>query len=91
MQRKDSPLHDLVLLSRSSQDEVTQTAIQHFQDHLPLEYPSDREYYEETFNTRHYKYKNDWALNVMLVLWQDGLAECVAVGQMHTDAWKEAL
>ena len=56
-----------------------------------MEYPSDREYYEETFNTRHYKYKNDWALNVMLVLWQDGLAECVAVGQMHTDAWKEAL
>lgn len=89
-QCKDSPLHDLVLLSRSSQDEVTLAAIQHFQDHLPLEYPSDREYYEEIFDTRYYKYKNDWALNVMLVRWKGDMAERVAVGQMHADAWKEA-
>jgi hypothetical protein len=77
-QLKGGPRHDIVLLSRSSQDEVTQAAILHFQDHLPLEYPSDREYYEEIFDTRNYRYKND-------------LAERVAVGQMHSDAWKEAL
>ncbi|TVY12570.1 hypothetical protein LARI1_G009629 [Lachnellula arida] len=89
-QRKDGPRHDIVLLSRSSQDKVTQAAILHFQDHLPLEYPSDREYYEEIFDTRHYRYKNDWALNVMLVRWENDLVERVTVGQMHADAWKEA-
>lgn len=82
---------DLVLLSRSSQDEVTQTAIHQFQDHLPPEYPSAREYYEEIFDTRHYNYKEDWALNVMLVRWGNGLAERVAIGQIHVDAWDEAL
>ncbi|KAJ6786759.1 hypothetical protein PWT90_11079 [Aphanocladium album] len=90
MPGKDRPPHYLVLLSRSSQDEVTQSAIQHSQDHLPLEYPSEREYYEEIFDTRHYKYKNDWALNVMLVRWENGLARRVAVGQLHADAWNKA-
>lgn len=87
----DNPRHDLVLLSRNSQDEVTQAAIQHFQDHLPLEYPSNKEYYEEIFDTGHYYYKKDWALNIMLVRSNNGLAERVAVGQMHTDAWNEEL
>lgn len=83
--------HDLVLLSRSSQREVTQGAVQDFQDCLPLEYPTATEYYEEIFDTRHYIYKNDWALNIMLVRWENGLAERVAVGQMHADAWNEDL
>ena len=89
-QGKDGPRHDIVLLSRSSQHKVTQTAILHFQDHLPLEHPSEREYYEEIFDTRYYGYKNDWALNVMLVRWENDLAERVAVGQIHADAWKKA-
>ena len=90
-QRKDGLRHEIVLLSRSSQDEVTEAAILHFQDHLPLEYPSEREYYEEIYDTRHYRYKNDWALNVMLVRWENDLAERVAVGQMHADTWKGAI
>ena len=90
-QGKHGPRHDLVLLSHSNQDEVTQTTIQNYQDHLPLEYPSDREYYEEIFDTRHYKYKSDWALNIMLVRWDNGLAERVAVGQMHVDAWERTV
>lgn len=59
---------------------MTQAAILHFQDHVPLEYPSDREYYEEIFDTRYYSYKKDWALNVMLVRWENDLVERVAVG-----------
>lgn len=90
-QRKDGSRHDIVLLSRSSQGEVTQAAITRFEDHPPLEYPSASEYYEEIFDTRYYRYKSDWALNVMLVRWENDSAERVAVGQMHADAWKEAL
>ena len=90
-QGNDGHRHDLILLSRSHQDEVTQTAIRRFQSHLPLEYPSDREYYEEIFDTRHYKYKSAWGLNIMLVRWEGGLAERVAVGQMHADAWNTTL
>lgn len=90
-QFKNSLRYDMVLLSRNSQGEVTRTAIQHFQGHDLLEYPSDREYYEEIFDTRYYKYKSDWALNVMLVRWENDLAERVAVGHMHADAWNEAL
>ncbi|KAI5458909.1 heterokaryon incompatibility protein-domain-containing protein [Mariannaea sp. PMI_226] len=79
--------HDLVLVSHCSQDEVTQSAMQDFQNNLPLEYPSDKEYYEEIFDARYYKYKSDWALNVILVRWKGTLAERVAVGQIHADAW----
>lgn len=88
---KEISRYDLVLLSRSAQDEVTETAWQDYKDYLPLEYPSDSEYYEEIFDTRHYKYKTDWALNIMLIRWGNGLAERVAVGQMHVDAWKSPL
>jgi hypothetical protein len=91
VQTKESYRHDLVLLSHSVQDEVTETAIKHYKDHLPLEYPSHREYYEEIFDTSCYKFKPNWALNIMLVRWDNGLAERVAVGQMHADAWKEAV
>ncbi|OAK97937.1 HET-domain-containing protein [Phaeosphaeriaceae sp. SRC1lsM3a] len=43
------------------------------------------------FDDAHYEQK-DWCLvNVMLVKWRDdGLAERVAVGVVHYDAWKEA-
>ncbi|KAK7932234.1 heterokaryon incompatibility protein-domain-containing protein [Apiospora marii] len=84
-----SSRHDLVLLSRSSQREVMQAAVQDFQEYLPPEYPTAREYYEEIFDTRHYIYKDNWALNIMLVRWENGLAERVVVGQMHADAWNE--
>ncbi|KAK8085481.1 HET-domain-containing protein [Apiospora hydei] len=82
--------HELVLLSRSIQDEVTQAAIQAFRGGFPPEYASAWEYYEDVFDTRCYSYKRDWALNIMLVRWEDGVAERVAVGQMHADAWNEA-
>ncbi|KAH6646792.1 heterokaryon incompatibility protein-domain-containing protein [Truncatella angustata] len=88
---KNYPRYDLVLLSRSGQGEVTQAAIEHFQDRLPPEYPFNVEYYEEIFDTRHYSYKTDWALNIMLVRWKNNLAERVAIGQMHVDSWNEAL
>ncbi|KAF3009218.1 hypothetical protein E8E14_008061 [Neopestalotiopsis sp. 37M] len=83
--------HDLIMLSRCTQGQVTAACVQKNQNSLPLEYPSDREYYEEIFDTRHYCYKNEWAINVMLVRWEDGFAERVSVGQMHVDAWDESL
>ncbi|KAI4602584.1 hypothetical protein KJ359_007799 [Pestalotiopsis sp. 9143b] len=89
--RNKTHRHDLVKLSRSIQGQVTAASVKDFGDHLPPEYPSDREYYEEVFDTRHYSYKSDWAINIMLVRWEDGLAERVAVGQIHSDAWNEEL
>ncbi|ETS87797.1 hypothetical protein PFICI_01625 [Pestalotiopsis fici W106-1] len=87
----NSHRHDLVMLSRSTQAQVTAATIQDYKHRLPPEYPSDREYYEEIFDTRHYCYKNDWAINIMLVRWEDGLAQRVSVGQIHVDAWNESI
>lgn len=69
---------------------VTQATIVDSRHLLPLEYPSAREYYEEIFDTNHYTYKKDWALNVMLIRWKDGFAERIPIGQLHADAWKDA-
>ena len=79
----------LVLLSASDQDRVSQADVEAYRDRLPPEYPSSKEYYEEIFDTKTYGYKECWALNVLLVRWLDGesVAERVAVGQIHADAW----
>ncbi|KFA45491.1 hypothetical protein S40293_10281 [Stachybotrys chartarum IBT 40293] len=46
--------HEMILLSRSVQDEVSDLDVRDFQNHLPMEYPSAREYYEEIFDSRYY-------------------------------------
>ncbi|KAK7943328.1 HET-domain-containing protein [Apiospora aurea] len=54
--------HELVLLSRSIQDEVAQAAIEAFRGRFPPEYASAREYYEDVFDMDCYNYNKDWAL-----------------------------
>ncbi|KAF4986249.1 hypothetical protein FDECE_16050 [Fusarium decemcellulare] len=80
-------VYEFVLLSRSDQDKVTQADVDGYRDNLPLEYPSAEEYYEEIFDTSVYGHKQWWALNILLVEWKGDLAERVAVGQLHVDAW----
>ncbi|KAI3316514.1 HET-domain-containing protein [Xylariaceae sp. AK1471] len=82
---------ELVLLARSDQDKVTDGDIEASKNHLPLEYMSSRQYYEEVFDTSSYGYRRSWALNVMLIEWKESFAERIAVGQMHADAWDTAL
>ncbi|KAJ3538980.1 hypothetical protein NM208_g5667 [Fusarium decemcellulare] len=79
--------YEFVLLSRSDQDKVTQADVDGYRDNLPLEYPSAEEYYEEVFDTSVYEHKPWWALNILLVEWKGDLAERVAAGQLHVDAW----
>lgn len=83
--------HDLIMLSKSTQGQVTAADFQIYRNHLTEEYSSERDYYEEIFDTHHYCYKSEWAINVMLVRWKDGFAERVSAGQMHVDAWNESL
>lgn len=80
----------LVLLSVIDQEEVSPADVATYRDHLPLEYPSSEEYYEEIYDTKHYSYKDCWALNILLMRWKDSVAERMAVGQMHADAWDRA-
>jgi hypothetical protein len=54
----DSSLCEFILLSRCNQKEISQTDVSKYQDSLPLEYPSSREYYEQTFDTNSYQYKS---------------------------------
>lgn len=89
--RDKTHCHDLVKMSRSTQGQVTAESIHNMGKRLGGVHPSDKEYYEEVFDTRHYCYKSDWAINIMLIRWEDGLAERVAVGQIHSDAWNEEL
>lgn len=78
---------ELVLLARGDQDEITNADIVAWKDHLPLEYPSSSQYYDEVFDAVCYGYKRWWALHVMLIEWKGTHAERVAVGLMHHDAW----
>ena len=80
--------HELLLLSRSRQKVVTEADIKASLPHLPLEYPSSQEYYDEIFDTHHYTPTEDWSMNIMLVEWKGDYAERVAVGQIHADAWE---
>ncbi|KAL0943462.1 heterokaryon incompatibility protein [Colletotrichum truncatum] len=80
---------EIVLLSRSFQDEVTQADIDAY-PHLPLEYPSRTEYYEDIFDTSFFNYKTGWALNIMLVDRKGAWVERLAIGQIHVDAWESA-
>jgi hypothetical protein len=57
---------------------------------LPLEYPSTDDYYNEVFDTSHYKYTKCWAYNIMLVEWTGNFAMRVGIGQIHVDAWATA-
>ncbi|KAI1332853.1 heterokaryon incompatibility protein-domain-containing protein [Xylariaceae sp. FL0255] len=78
---------ELVLLSRSDQDEIREADVEKCRDRLPPEYPSSLEYYQEVFDTTHYRYKRWWNLNIMLLKWEGGVAQRIGVGFMHTDAW----
>jgi Heterokaryon incompatibility protein (HET) len=80
-------LCELVLLSTFSQEEVTPADINAHRVNLPLEYPSSDDYYNQIFDTSHYKYTNCWAHNIMLVEWNGNVAMRVVVGQIHVDAW----
>jgi hypothetical protein len=80
-------LCELILLSSFSQKEVKPEDIEAHRDSLPLEYPSSDDYYNEIFDTLHYKYTNSWAQNILLVEWSGNLARRVAIGQIHVDAW----
>ncbi|KAF2667721.1 HET-domain-containing protein [Microthyrium microscopicum] len=80
-------LCELVLLSTFSQEEVTPADINAHRLSLPLDYPSSDDYYNEIFDTSHYKYTDCWAHNIILVEWNGNLAMRVAVGQIHVDAW----
>ncbi|KAH0429893.1 hypothetical protein CcaCcLH18_08175 [Colletotrichum camelliae] len=83
---------EIILLSRSDQDEVLQADIDATSStDLPPEYPSAKEYYEAIFDTTAYKYRRWWALNIMLVERKGLWVERVAVGQIHVDAWDSAL
>ncbi|KAF3804279.1 hypothetical protein GCG54_00000630 [Colletotrichum gloeosporioides] len=88
----DQEKWEIILLSRSDQDEVLQANIDATPStDLPPEYPSAKEYYEEIFDTTAYKYRRWWALNIMLVERKGMWVERVAVGQIHADAWESAL
>ncbi|RTE74076.1 hypothetical protein BHE90_011484 [Fusarium euwallaceae] len=80
-------IYEFILLSRSDQDKVTQADVDGYRDHLPLEYPSADEYYEEVFDTSIYPYKSWCALNILLVERKGDLSQRIAVGQLHADAW----
>lgn len=86
----DITKYDLVLLSRSHQRVVTEADIKANLKHLPLEYPSSHEYYEEIFDTYHYPLTEDWSMNIMLVEWKGEYAERVAIGQIHENAWERS-
>lgn len=85
----DITKYDVVLLSRSYQKVVTEASIKASLDHLPLEYPSSYEYYDEMFDPDHYPLTEDWSMNIMLVEWKGECAERVAIGQIHVNAWKK--
>lgn len=80
-------IYEFVLLSRSDQDKVIQADVDGYRDHLPLEYPSADEYYEEVFDASIYQHKRWWALNILLVERKGDLSQRLAVGQLHADAW----
>ena len=80
---------EIAELSRSDQDEVQQANVDAYLDHLPPEYPSAMEYYGEIFNTTYYHYRRWWAVNILLLEWKEHVAERVAVGQIHADAWQK--
>jgi hypothetical protein len=81
---------EIVELSRCDQDEITQADVDAYLDHLPPEYPSAAEYYGEIFDAAHYSYKRCWAVNVLLLEWKGRVAERLAIGQIHADAWDKA-
>lgn len=80
-------IYEFVLLSRSDQDKVIQADVDGYRDHLPLEYPSADEYYEEVFDTSIYQHNRWWALNILLVERKGDMSQRLAVGQLHADAW----
>ncbi|XPS69004.1 hypothetical protein M3J09_001284 [Ascochyta lentis] len=80
-------LCELILLSNFSQREVKPEDVDAHRASLPLDCPSSHDYYNEVFDTFHYKYTEFWAQNIMLVEWVEHLATRVAVGQIHIDAW----
>ena len=81
--------HELVLLSRCHQKVITKEDIESSLNRLPLEHPSSQEYYDEIFDTYHYKPTVDWAANIMLIEWKgDDYAVRIAIGQIHVDAWE---
>ena len=55
-----------MMLSRCQQKVTTEEDIKNNLDRLPLEYRSSEEYYDEIFDTYHYKPTGDWALNVIV-------------------------
>ncbi|KIM96766.1 hypothetical protein OIDMADRAFT_204534 [Oidiodendron maius Zn] len=86
----DTKKYDLVLLSWSYQRVVTEADIKASLKHLPLEYLSSHEYYDEIFDTYHYQVTEDWSRNIMLIEWRGEYAERVAIGQIHANAWERS-
>ncbi|EEU42846.1 uncharacterized protein NECHADRAFT_84122 [Fusarium vanettenii 77-13-4] len=80
-------VYEFVLLSRGDQDKIIQADVEIYRDHLPPEYPSADEYYEEIFDISIYQHSSFWALNIMLVERKGDLSQRLAVGQLHVDAW----
>lgn len=80
-------VYEFVLLSRSDQDKIIQEDVDGYRNHLPLEFSTADEYYEEIFDTHFYQYKRWWALNILLVERKGDLSRRLAVGQLHADAW----
>jgi hypothetical protein len=81
--------YELVLLSRCHQMVITKEHIESNLNRLPLEYPSSQEYYDEIFDTYHYRPTVDCAANIMLIEWKgDDYAVRIAIGQIHVDAWE---
>ncbi|KAN0108840.1 Heterokaryon incompatibility protein (HET) domain containing protein [Hyaloscypha variabilis] len=81
--------YELVLLSRCHQAVITKEAIKSNLHRLPLEFPSSQEYYDEIFDSSHFKPTVDCAANIMLIEWKgDDYAVRIAIGQIHIDAWE---
>ena len=81
---------EFVVLSRCRQDEVTSKDIEEHRHQLPPEYLSSSDYYGDVFDTSVFKYAEDWAVNVMLIESKLGFSRRIAIGQIHSDALKDA-
>jgi hypothetical protein len=68
---------------------ITKEHIESNLNRLPLEYPSSQEYYDEIFNTYHYRPTVDCAVNIMLIEWKgDDYTVRIVIGQIRVDAWE---
>ena len=86
----DVPSCELILLSRCRQEEITAADIDEHRHELPPEYLSSSDYYRDVFDTSIFEYAEIWAINVMLIESKGEFSRRIAVGQMHSDALRNA-